>query len=56
MADWMIRTLTTVFPSLREEQAADYVVATAIAILFPIVRYILDKTIYHVRNFDLVTA
>eukprot|EP00889_Picochlorum_renovo_P007437 jgi/Picre1/34467/NNA_001935.t1 len=25
----------------------DYVIATIIAILFPIVRYILDKTVYH---------
>lgn len=54
MADWMIRTLMTVFPSLQEEQAGDYVIATVIAILFPIVRYILDKTIYHVRCLILI--
>jgi len=49
MADWMVQTLVTVFPSLQEEQAGDYVIATVIAILFPIVRYVLDKTLYHVR-------
>jgi hypothetical protein len=52
----MIQTLMTVFPSLKEEQAADYVVATVIAILFPIVRYILDKTLYHVRYVEYSTC
>jgi hypothetical protein len=49
IVDWPVQALTDYFPSLPQEKAMDYVIATIIAILFPIVRYILDKTVYHVR-------
>lgn len=49
LVDWPVQALTDYFPSLPHEKAMDYVIATIIAILFPIVRYILDKTVYHVR-------
>lgn len=39
--------LTATFPSLPEEKAADYVISSLIAVLFPIARYLLDKTLYH---------
>ncbi|KAI8111296.1 hypothetical protein M9434_004868 [Picochlorum sp. BPE23] len=47
LVDWPVQALTDYFPSLPQEKAMDYVIATIIAILFPIVRYILDKTVYH---------
>lgn len=40
--------LTTAFPTLPREKALDYVYAAIIAILFPLFRYILDKTLYQV--------
>lgn len=49
LVDWPVQALTDYFPSLPNEKARDYVIATIIAILFPIVRYSLDKTAYHVR-------
>ena len=44
----LVLLLTATFPSLPEEKAADYVISSLIAISFPIVRYCLDKTLYHV--------
>lgn len=44
----LVHLLTATFPSLPEEKAADYVISSLIAVMFPIVRYILDKTLYHV--------
>jgi hypothetical protein len=49
MMNSSIEALMNAFPSLSKEKAADYIIATVIAVLFPIVRYVLDKTVYHVR-------
>ena len=40
----------SMFPQLPEEKATDYLTAVIIAILFPLARLILDKTLYHVRD------